>query len=263
VKPTLPEPLRSFWYAMSDLNEDCLRTPWGAVVSDARFPLVWDANHAAVLEPSPGLTVDEVRAELHPAVRRAGASFEHIEFWAQPESPALRLLRREVGRKDPDLDLVFEGPVPRAPDPGLEIREIAEPDDRFLDWYRSSRVEFGGGLSDEVLDQLLSRDLLVFLPAGMRWFVAYVDDVPAGFTTLISLAGAGYLDGVITMPPFRRRGIATATVTAATRASLSRGDAIVHLLAEEKGRARRLYERLGFRAWSKADSFTRGLPGPP
>ncbi len=256
----IPEPLRTFWYAMSGLNQRCRRTAWGAVVSDPRFPLVWDANHAAILEDVDGLSGEEIRGVLHPALRDAGAPFEHLEFWEPAETPALRDLRREGNRRDPDLDLVFHGAAPAAPSSAFEIREIDDPDDRFLDWYRDSRVEFGGDLSGEVLDQLLGRDLIVFLPAGLRWFVAYAGGAPAGFTSLISLAGIGYLDGVITMPAFRRKGVATATVTAAIRASLGQGDAFVHLLAEERGQARRLYERLGFRSWGRVHSFTRRLP---
>jgi GNAT superfamily N-acetyltransferase len=260
VIAALPDPLHSFWYEMSELNAACRRTRWGAVVSDPRFPLVWDANHAAVLEDAPGLTLEEIRSQLHPALRRAGAPFEHVEFWESPASPALRELREGSDRGRPDVDLVFEGPAPPGPDRTLDLREIDHPDDRFLDWYRGSRLEFGDALSDEVLEQLLARDLIVLVPAGLRWFVAYVDEEPAGFTSLLSLGGVGYIDGVVTTRPFRRRGIATATVARALQASLFEGDALVHLLAEEHGSARALYERLGFRVWGSVESFTRRMP---
>jgi GNAT superfamily N-acetyltransferase len=259
MNPALPEPLRSFWYAMSELNEVCLRTRWGVVVSDARFPLVWDANHAAVLEALQDVTVEEIRTVLHPTLRRARAPFEHVEVWGATAAPVLGDFLREGAGRGPDIDMVLSGPPPDR-DRRIAIQEVDDPDDRFLDWYRDSRVEFGGDLSAEVLDQLLSRDLIVFLPAGLRWFVAHIDGEPAGFASLISLAGVGYLDGVITMPPFRDRGIATATTGAAIEASLSGGDRLVHLLAEEQGRPRQLYERLGFRPWGIVQSFTRRLP---
>jgi predicted GNAT family acetyltransferase len=73
----------------------------------------------------------------------------------------------------------------------------------------------------------------------------------------------GYLDNVVTMPPFRRRGVASATVTAAVGASLGSGDRHVFLLAEKDGDPQRLYERLGFRVRSPIESFTRLLGEDP
>jgi ribosomal protein S18 acetylase RimI-like enzyme len=82
---------------------------------------------------------------------------------------------------------------------------------------------------------------------------------PAGYTSLLSSEGVGYLDNVVTMPPFRRRGVATGTVIAAVRSSLRSGDDRVFLLAERGGNAQRLYERLGFRVRSQIESYTRPL----
>ena len=46
--------------------------PWGAVVTDPRYPLIHDANYARV-DDGAGLTLDVVRRALEPALRRAGA----------------------------------------------------------------------------------------------------------------------------------------------------------------------------------------------
>ena len=40
------------------------------LVADPRFPLVWDANHGAVLDPAPELTAQDVRGEVLPFLRR-------------------------------------------------------------------------------------------------------------------------------------------------------------------------------------------------
>jgi ribosomal protein S18 acetylase RimI-like enzyme len=93
----------------------------------------------------------------------------------------------------------------------------------------------------------------------MRWFVGSVDGEPAGYASLISLGSTGYLDNVVTVPAFRRRGVARAAVTSAVTASLEGGDAHVFLLAENAGDPQRLYERLGFRVAAPIESFTRGL----
>jgi ribosomal protein S18 acetylase RimI-like enzyme len=66
----------------------------------------------------------------------------------------------------------------------------------------------------------------------------------------------GYLDNVVTMPEFRGRGVATATVGRAIEASRASGDNALFLLTEEDNPARRLYERIGFRVRAKVESFT-------
>jgi GNAT superfamily N-acetyltransferase len=163
-----------------------------------------------------------------------------------------------------DLDMALAGSVddlPTRPPDGVEVDEHGAPSGPLLAWYRASRNEFGMPLDDEVLDQMLARDLEVFFPLGMRLFVASEGGRPLGFTSLIRLAGVGYLDGVVTNAGDRRRGVATATVSAATRSSLRSGDEVVHLLADASGTARRLYERLGFRIAATVEAFTRPLAG--
>jgi ribosomal protein S18 acetylase RimI-like enzyme len=248
---------------MAQVNPTCEPTAWGYVVADARYPKVWDANHAAVLRPTPESTAAEIRAALTPVLRRAGAGQEHIEMWGLPEQSGLRdEFRVEVvGALPVDAVMVFEADPDRlaAHVEGIRLRELTDPGDAFLAWYRRSRSEFGEPLAEDVLDQLLHRDLEVFLPRGMRWFAATAEDEPVGYTSVLSLAGVGYLDGVMTMPTFRGRGIATATIAAAIRASRSAGDEVVHLLAEDGGAPQRLYERLGFRTRARVETFSRPL----
>jgi ribosomal protein S18 acetylase RimI-like enzyme len=259
---SLPEPVRAFCYAACAL-EDARLTPWGVVASDRRYPLVWDANDACIFEPSPTLTLAQIRHLLHPALRQAGAPFEHVEFWeTSVESPALRDMRATGERPDPDVLMVYEGEEPA--DLPLEVRHVSEPDAAFWEWYRPTLLQFGEHLSDEVLDQMVARIRDDFVPAGLRWYVGSVEGEPAGYTSVISLEGTGYLDNVVTMPAFRRRGVASATVTRAVRECMRQGDRCVFLLAEDGGAPQRLYESLGFRVATKVESFTRPLlAGPP
>jgi len=237
------------------------RTAWGYLVADPRFPLVWDANHGSVLDAPPELTGDELRREVMAFLRRHHAEHEHIELWGLPTRSGLRdRLQAELGRPLPaDAVMVFEGdPFALPPTPGLMVDDLTDPDEETVGWLRTARDEFGPEpLPHHVVDQLVRRDLEVFRPLGLRWFVATVDDEPAGYTSLLSLERVGYLDGVVTMPAFRRRGVASATVSAAVRWALAHGDEQVHLLAEPDGDPQRLYERLGFRTRASVESFTR------
>jgi ribosomal protein S18 acetylase RimI-like enzyme len=256
---SLPEPVRAFCYAANELVPGTRRTPWGLVTTDPRFPMIWDANNAAVLEPSPGLRLEDIEDVLVPALRAAGAGHHHVEVWeTSVANPALRTMRRRGGRTRPDVVMVFEGTsTPPAGD--VEVRELDEPDEDFWPWFRASLNEFGTEQTDEVLDQQVGRTRAVFVPAGMRWFVGFVEGERAGYTSLLSVGGVGYMDNVVTMPPFRRRGVGSATVSRAIAASRQSGDRALFLLTEEDNPARRLYERLGFRVRATVESFTRPL----
>jgi ribosomal protein S18 acetylase RimI-like enzyme len=250
---------------MARVNPVSEPTAWGWLVADPRYPRVWDANHAAVLRPGDDLGADELRDAARTFLRREGAAHEHIELWGLPARRALRDdLQDRLGRDLPRDELMVFGAdpsrLPVTPD-GIRVDVVVRPDVRTGAWLRGSRNEFGEALPDEVLDQLVRRDLQVFLPLGLRWFVASVGAELAGYTSLVSLDGVGYLDGVVTVPAFRRRGVATSTVAAAVRASLDAGDEAVHLLAEGGGRPQRLYERLGFRTRAVVESFTGPLEG--
>lgn len=259
---TLPLSLRRFWYEAAALNPIARHTGWGVVVGDSRVPRVWDANHAAVLEEDPGLTLDEIRATLRPVLAETGAPVEHVEFWAASmDAPAIHSLRA-MRAGSTDVLMVFRGGDPPASGAGPEVREATGADEAFWQWYRESRVELsdpGEALPEEVVRQLVWRDRRVFLPAGARYFVGFVDGEMAGSASMLSLSGVAYLDNVVTVARFRRRGVATACVASAVAAAVEAGDDTVHLLAEASGTARRLYERLGFKATAEVVSFTAPL----
>ncbi len=258
----LREPLLAFWRAWGELNPVCMETRWGQIVTDARFPRVWESNRAAVLRRHDRAPATEIRQVLLPALRAAGAEFETVELWDPPAwCPALEELAvgaEEVGR---DVVMVFRG---RAAEPApigsaVEVREIREPGRGFWKVYRDSRNEFGDQMSRETLRQLVRRDREVLVPAGLRLFGGFVEGELAGFASLISLRRVGYVDNVVTLPAFRRRGVASAITVRAVRASRDAGDRAVNLLAEEGSGPQRLYQRLGFRVEASVVTVTNKL----
>src|SRR5207253_5997307 len=105
----LPDFVRSSWYGYIELGQKTERTPWGAVATDDRYPLVWDANNATVLEPVNGLTAAAIRADLTPALREAGAPYEHVEFWETSlNSPPHDDFRSIGERPDPVVVMALE-----------------------------------------------------------------------------------------------------------------------------------------------------------
>lgn len=260
---TLPEPLLEFWLALSGLSPHFERTPWGTVIADSRFPMIWDANHAGIFEHHDEVNAEEIRAAIHPVLRKAGAVFEHAEFWDPPgRCPALDDLRAGAERHAADVVMVHEQPSTVDPPEVVTVREIRDPDADFWRRYSASRNMFGEPLPSDVVDQMDRRDREVMIPAGLRLFAASVDGRSAGLANLLSLRGVGYIDNVVTFPEFRKRGVATALVTRLVDESLGRGDGAIHLLADEGQAPQQLYERLGFRVRARVASCTRRLPAP-
>jgi len=258
----LPEPVRRFCYAAWGLEAGARRTPWGVVTADVRHPLIHDANNACVLEADPTLTPETIREALHPLLEAAGVAFEHLEFWeASDRVPALRELRLGGAAHATDLVMVLDRArqTRRAP-PAVVVEEVRDPDPDFWPWYRRAFREFDGDLTDTVLDQLTERSREIFHPAGLRWYVGAIDGERAGYTSVLPCEGVAYLDNVVTMPAFRRRGVATATVTAAVASAVEDGCECVFLLAEAGAPPARLYERLGFRTRAQVETFHRSFP---
>jgi GNAT superfamily N-acetyltransferase len=205
-------------------------------------------------------TAAGIREVLHPALAAAGAPYEHVEFWeTSVQGSLLEEFRGEADVPDPDVVMVSEGVPPDAEPSEVRVEEMTRPDSAFWPWYRDSLREFGMALSEEVLDQMVRRTREVLLPAGLRWFVGHLEGRPAGYASLISLQGVGYLDNVVTVPELRRRGVAAACVAAAVRTGTEAGDRLVFLLAERDGSPQRLYERMGFRTVAPVESFTTPL----
>src|SRR3989442_1230570 len=167
----LPEPVRTFCYAAAGLVPGTRRASWGLVTVDGRFPLVWDANNAAILEPAPSLSVLQIERMLCPSLRAAGAAAEHVEGWETlVESPALRAMREWGSRSRPDLVMVLDPEARPEAGSAPDVREVTQPDPTFWLWFRKSLVEFEEGEpSDELLDQMVERTRAVFVPAGFRW----------------------------------------------------------------------------------------------
>jgi ribosomal protein S18 acetylase RimI-like enzyme len=253
----LPAPLLRFWYER-DATDDARRTSWGMVFADPRFPLIYDANRAGVLEEVSDLTLKEVRKELLPMLERAGSPHEHIEFWAAQRSPAVEQIRAEGAEEKHDVVMVFEGDMFRPETDEVEVHEIVHLDEGFLQWYRASRDDFGeeSEYTPDVVEQLFRRDIEVFVPRGMRFFAASIGGARAGLAALQSLTGVGYISTLVTMPEFRRRGVGSALVRRVIDERHRSGDELFHLLAEKDGAPQRLYERLGFRVVSAVVSFT-------
>jgi ribosomal protein S18 acetylase RimI-like enzyme len=260
---TLPEPLLGFWQSWYRLSPNLEPTSWGVIITDPRYPLIYDANQGGVLFDLETVDGDEILKAIEPALREAGAAYRHVEFWGVPDAcPAFGEIASRSDEHHTDVDMVFEAESTLEPPSDVVLREVDPTDSLIRPAYRQTYTMYGDHLGDDVVEQMDRRFYDVIIPSGLRMFAAFLDDEVAGFVNLMSLDGIGYLDAVVTLPSHRGRGVATAGVLHVVRESLGGGDRLVHLLADEGEAPQRLYERLGFRVRARVSSATTKLPPP-
>jgi ribosomal protein S18 acetylase RimI-like enzyme len=257
----LPEHVVRFWRALDGHLADVRPTPWGAVVTDARFPAIWDANYARVDVPDERVDADAVLAALRPALEAVGAEVLHVVCF-EPE--AARDLLADLSGRGHRLgwDLVLghrrrarSGPARQA---GRAAVEALDDGDELWEAVARSFAIFG--IDDPTaVDQLLRLERDVLAPGGKRWFgIRGRGRRLVSLGAAVVLEGVGYVDNVATEPRARGLGYASALVSEAVAWMRARGADDVFLLTDpDEPPTVRLYERLGFRSLGRLAS-TKG-----
>ncbi|HYJ60776.1 MAG TPA: GNAT family N-acetyltransferase [Actinomycetota bacterium] len=250
----LPGHVRSFWAAMDGLFSTVSPTPWGAVVTDGRFPRVWDANYARVDRGGPRF--DDVADALVPALRAAGADLFHVVvFDPEASTDLLADLSRRGHRLGWDVamdvaaDAVAEGDHP--------VEALADGDELW-DAVAASLALFGDPA--DAIAQLRAIETDVMAAGGKRWFGIREGDRIVAIAALLVLEGVGYVDNVATEPAARGRGYATALTAHAVRAARGSAERVALLADPDEPAVVRMYERLGFREVGRLASTRGPLP---
>jgi GNAT superfamily N-acetyltransferase len=85
--------------------------------------------------------------------------------------------------------------------------------------------------------------------SGYHLLLGLLEGEPASGCSLFSSEGWGRIESVVTLPPYRGRGLGAAVVARALRKSLEEGNSETFLFTEADGAGERLYLRLGFIPW--------------
>jgi ribosomal protein S18 acetylase RimI-like enzyme len=251
--PTVPE---RYFVATDRRLQSVVPTWWGAVVTDDRFPDVYDLNYARVTDDGADPGLDDVLADLEPALREHGSQHVHMVVLAPGGSPRLVEEAARAGiRVSADTVMEFRGPVP--PADGSHAVEEADPSAPwFPDLLRRAYREFDV-TQEHVVEQLLRWNQEVLAPTGRRYFVARRDGEVTGTGSIHLAGGVAYVDDIVTFQGHRRQGVATAVVRRLVREAAAAGADATFLLADEPNPIR-LYRSLGFAETGRI----RSLLGP-
>ena len=252
----VPDHVHRFWMALDERIGHVQPTWWGAVVTDERFPAVWDINYARIDVPAPDLTLREVAETLLPALSNAGTDVFHVVSFHPQETTGLLVELSTLGHRltwDSVMDLAAE---PSTPSVDAAIEELDGGPELW------SRVEASLALFEvqaDVSRQLRRLEEASFAMAGKRWFgVRDEEGLLVSLAALVTLEGVGYLDNVATFPLARGRGLATALVLRAIAEARAAGAQHVCLFADPDDMAVvKMYERIGFQEVGRL-AATRG-----
>jgi GNAT superfamily N-acetyltransferase len=224
--------------------------PWahGSVLRSPLAPDWWDANLVRVEGPDTGLQASELIA-LADGLQ---AELQHRRVVVEDEAAADRLRPQfaAAGWETERLVMLLRSGPP--PEPPADVAEAPYAETRALrlEWHHSS--DWG----DEEALHLDSADA-VAERIGTRAFVARGDDgTPIGFCSLLSAPGvdAAEVDQAYVTPSHRGRGLGARLIAAALAGG---GHHTNWIVADDEGRPKGLYQRLGFEPAWRWCTFTR------
>jgi len=256
----LPDHVLRFWRALDLLFARVVPTRWGAVVTDGRFPAIWDANYARIDAPTSDLTLSEVEGSLLPELQSAGAQVEHlVSFRPHVTQPLFRDLEARRHRITWDLVMDLGADPPEGDHRMVEALTLGP--ELWSTLAQSLRL-FGVD-GHEAQRQLTTIERDVLTAEGKRWFgVRDGDGAIVSLGAVLLLGDVGYIDNVATFEHARGHGHASAVTSRAIRAAKEAGAAHVCLFADpDETAVVVMYERLGFRGVGRLVASRGPVPG--
>jgi ribosomal protein S18 acetylase RimI-like enzyme len=217
---------------------------FGTVIYDDALRRVYDANFVRFERGFDGLTGDRVEA----LADELQASLAHRKVVIPDERAGARVAEELRGRGWRYFTLVTMAYRGSDPPLGSQKRTVEEVEPGALGTGRDRSLD-DGKRDAEARRQIVEFTEQVAAAMPTRAFVARGDrDEIGSFCTLFQRDGVGEIDEVTTLEQYRRRGLASAVVSAAVSASLADGDDLTFLVADESDWPKDWYARLGFEA---------------
>jgi len=234
-----------------------VRTSWGTIYRDDRFPLIHQANLGWVsVLPDDGPT--KILEDLDREFQGTGVSdrvlvFEDAQTAFEVQEEFVRLGFRPTA----ELALAKVGLPDCIVNPELEIRGAGEgtAEDDFGSVIRATEAAFG--YSPAVLEQMwgLWRDRSRKI--GLRPYVAYLNGKPAGTVSVWPRGIFAWIDDVATHPNFRLRGVARTMIFEACKRAIEARCEWIVLTSDLFDTPKEMYQTLGFEPIGEVRGFLR------
>jgi GNAT superfamily N-acetyltransferase len=219
--------------------------PWahGTVVRASRYPHYWDLN-AVRVEEDPKMSVEELVAFADEAL--GDLAHRRVDFEQADAAEPLREPLEALGWKTQRLVWMHHETSP-PPQPDVPVEEVA------YDAVRDLRVawheeDFPGQVFPDAEEREVAHR------CGARVLAVRDSGVPVAFAQLEHDEDSAEIGQVYVRPDHRGRGLGTAITCAAIHAAADARE--LWIVADDEGRPKQLYMRLGFQpAWSAIETL--------
>jgi ribosomal protein S18 acetylase RimI-like enzyme len=224
------------------LVERIVPTPHGRMLLTPSLPRVYYLNYLSV-DPGATATAVELAAEAGEAPGAGGLAHRKVAVDDGTLGAALEPGFRALGWTVERLLVMAH----RGAEPEIDTSAVVEvePDELEPVWTEGIRsspeIEDGDGVRQLVAAQHRRRRA-----AHIRYFAARVDGRIAAYCELFSDGETAQVESVMTLEPFRGRGLGKAVVARALREAQAAGHDLVFLLADADDWPKELYGKLGF-----------------
>ena len=223
---------------------------YGVAYFNDSLPLVWSLNALALQD---GVTASAEELSQVAERLQGPAGLRHRKVVTEDDAVGARLapgFRRLGWHAQPLVVMVYAGggrPVSVADVHELDFGEL-EPV-----WRAGAAFAMGA----EEAAQVTGQRRIVGVAGSARYFAIRRDARVASYCELYTDGELGQIEGVLTEPPYRGRGLASAVVTRARLESEAAGHRLTFLIADEDDWPRELYRKLGFTTIGRIWDFLR------
>jgi GNAT superfamily N-acetyltransferase len=202
----------------------------------------WDFNLVRVETSEPELGARSIAAVADDWLD--GLAHRRIEVEDEALGARLRPEFLEIGYSVERILWMLREDAPPEPVPGVRIEEVGFDDTRPLN--QAWLVEEEIGLDTDFLDS----EQALAAERGLRVLAVIEDGAPVAYLRILRDGENAEIDDVYCTPQRRGAGLGSALLRAALRRLADEGARRTFIGADDDGRPKRLYARLGFRpAW--------------
>jgi ribosomal protein S18 acetylase RimI-like enzyme len=229
-------------------------TTFGPVLIHERLDRVHDLNFLRADSPEDA-SAQELAAETERVQGPLGLRHRRVTVMERAESERLTPGFSELGwRRTSFLVMAHRARPERSRDVSV-VREV-EPEALRELWADGIRSQPFAG-DEEVVQQLVAAKDVVASAVPTRYYAAEADGRLAACCEFYSEDGVGQVEAVMTLEPFRNRGLASALVLTGLEQSRSDGNELTFLTALEHDWPKELYAKLGFAVVGGYDDFLK------